>query len=64
MLGGRGSLTRDAHWQMVIDLIGEANSAGAGLVSACREIGICLCILIPWRNALVVIGTGSGLIES
>jgi len=35
-------LTSAAHRQKVIELIGEANAAGAGRVSACGEIGICL----------------------
>jgi hypothetical protein len=35
----------------VIGLIGEANVAGAGLVSACGEIGICLRTLKRWRKA-------------
>jgi transposase InsO family protein len=42
----------------VIDLIGEANVAGAGLVSACREIGICLRTLKRWRKAFG--GDGDG----
>ena len=42
LLGGRGRLTSAAHRRKVIELIGEANVAGAGLVSARREIGICL----------------------
>jgi hypothetical protein len=28
------------HRRKVIELIGEANAAGAGLVSACGEIGV------------------------
>jgi len=35
----------------VIELISEAHAAGAGLVSACREIGICLRTLKRWRKA-------------
>jgi len=42
----------------VIELIGEANAAGAGLVSACREIGICLRTLKRWRKAFL--GDGDG----
>jgi hypothetical protein len=38
LFGGRGRLTGAAHRRKVIELIGEANDAGAGLVSACREI--------------------------
>ena len=53
LLGGRGRLTNGAHRRKVIELIGEANAAGANLVSACGEIGICLRTLKP----LVVMGT-------
>ena len=35
----------------MIELIGEANDAGAGLVSSCREISICLRTLKRWRKA-------------
>ncbi|MBC1262351.1 helix-turn-helix domain-containing protein [Synechococcus sp. BSF8S] len=42
----------------MIELIGEANAAGAGLVSACREIGICLRTLKRWRKAFL--GDGDG----
>ena len=42
----------------MIELIGEANVAGAGLVSACREIGICLRTLKRWRQAFG--GDGDG----
>ena len=42
----------------MIELIGEANAADAGLVSACREIGISLRILKRWRKAFV--GDGDG----
>jgi len=34
----------------VVKLIGEANAAGAGQLSACREIGICLRTLKRWRK--------------
>jgi putative transposase len=42
----------------VIELIGEANDAGAGLLSACGVIGICLRTLKRWRRAFV--GDGDG----
>ena len=42
----------------MVELIGEANAADAGLVSACREIGICLRTLKRWGKALV--GDGDG----
>ena len=42
LVGGRGWRTSAAHRRKAIELIGEANAAGAGLVSACRAIGICL----------------------
>ena len=58
LLGGRGRLTSAAHRRKAIELIGEANAAGAGLVSACREIGICLRTLKRWRRAFV--GDGDG----
>jgi len=58
LLGGRGRLTSAACRRKVIELIGEANAAGAGLVSACREIGICLRTLKRWRKAFG--GDGDG----
>ncbi len=42
----------------VIELISEANEAGAGLWSACVEIGICLRTLKRWRRAFVADGDG------
>jgi transposase InsO family protein len=42
----------------VVELIGEAKAAGAGLVNACREIGICLRTLKRWRKAFG--GDGDG----
>ncbi|CAK6697163.1 hypothetical protein BBFGKLBO_02198 [Synechococcus sp. CBW1107] len=42
----------------MIELIGEANAAGAGLVSVCGEIGICLRTLKRWRKAFL--GDGDG----
>jgi putative transposase len=53
LLGGRGRLTSAAHRRKAIELIGEANADGAGLVSACREIGICLRTLKRWRKAFL-----------
>lgn len=58
LLGGRGRLTSAAHRRKAIELISEAHAAGAGLVSACSEMGICLRTLKPWRKA--VIGDGVG----
>ena len=58
LLGGRGRLTSAAHRRKAIELISEAHAAGAGLVSACSEIGICLRTLKRWRKALI--GDGAG----
>jgi putative transposase len=58
LFGGRGRLTRAACRRKVIELIGEANAAGAGLVNACGEIGICLRTLKRWRKAFG--GDGDG----
>ena len=52
-------MTSAAHRRKVIELIGEANVAGAGLVSACSEIGICLRTLKRWRKAFL--GDGDGM---
>ena len=38
---------------MATELIDEAHAAGAGLVSACCEIGICLRTLKSWLTAFV-----------
>ena len=43
----------------MIELIGESNASGAGLVSACGEIGICLRTLKCWRKAFL--GDGDGV---
>ena len=59
LFGGRGRLTSAAHRQKAIELISEANAAGAGLVSACREIGICLRTLKRWRRQFA--GDGDGV---
>jgi transposase InsO family protein/transposase-like protein len=58
LLGGRGRLTSAAHRRKAIELISEAHAAGAGLLSACGEIGICLRTLKRWRKALI--GDGGG----
>jgi hypothetical protein len=58
LLGGRGRLTSVTHRRKAIELIGEAHAAGAGLVSACGEIGICLRTLKRWRKAFC--GDGEG----
>ena len=42
----------------MIELIGEANAAGAGLVRACGVIGICLRTLKRWRKAFLSNGDG------
>ena len=44
LLGGRGRLSSAAHRRKAIELITEAHAAGAGLVSACDEIGIGLSV--------------------
>ena len=51
LLGGRGRLTSAVHRHKASELIGEAHAAGAGLASACNEIGICLHTLKRWRKA-------------
>ncbi|NDD45344.1 MAG: helix-turn-helix domain-containing protein [Synechococcaceae bacterium WB9_4xB_025] len=58
LLGGRGRLTSAVHRRKAIELISEAHSAGAGLVSACSEIGICLRTLKRWRKAFADDGDG------
>ena len=58
LFGGRGRLTRALHRRKAIELIGEAKAAGARLVSACGEIGICLRTLKRWRKDLI--GDGGG----
>ena len=58
LLGGRGRLTSAAHRLKAIELISEAHAPGAGLLSACGEIGICLRTLKRWRKALS--GDGDG----
>ena len=47
------------HRRKVIELIGEANAAGAGLVRACGVIGICLRTLKRWRKDFL--GDGDGV---
>jgi transposase-like protein len=51
LLGRPGRLTSSAHRRKAIELISEAHAAGAGLVRACSEIGICLRTLKRWRRA-------------
>ncbi len=58
LLGGRGRLTSAAHRRKAIELISEAHAAGAGLVSACSEIGICLRTLKRWLKAMIGDGVG------
>jgi transposase-like protein len=58
LFGGRRRLTSALHRRKAIELIGEANAAGACLVSACSEIGICLRTLKRWRKAFL--GDGDG----
>jgi len=58
LLGGRGRLTSAAHRLKAIELICEAHAAGAGLLSACGEIGTCLRTLKRWRKALFADGGG------
>ena len=53
MFGGRGRLTSALHRRKVIELIREANAAGAGLLRACGVIGICLRTLKRWRKAFL-----------
>ncbi len=53
LFGGRGRLTRALNRRKAIELISEANAAGARLVSACGEIGICLRTLKRWRKDLI-----------
>ena len=59
LFGGRGRLTSAAHRQKAIELIREANAAGAALVPACCEIGISLRTLKRWRKAFG--GDGDGV---
>jgi len=53
LLVGRGRLTSAAHRRQAIELIDGAHAAGADLVNACGEIGICLRTLNRWRKAFV-----------
>ena len=53
LLRGRGRLTSGVQRRKAIELIGKAHAAGAGLLSACGEIGICLRTLKRWRKAFV-----------
>ena len=47
------------HRRKVIELIGEACAAGAGLLRACGVISICLRTLKRWRKAFL--GDGDGV---
>ena len=58
LLGGRVSLTTAVTRHMAIELIGEANAAGARLANACAEIGLSLWTLKRWRKPLA--GDGDG----
>jgi len=58
LLEGRGRLTSAAHRRKANELISEAHPAGAGLVSACGETGICLRTLKRWRKAFADHGDG------
>ena len=62
LFGGRGRLTSALHRGKVIELIGEANAGGAGLVRACGVIGICLRTLKRWRKDFL--GDGDGVDRS
>ena len=53
LLGGRGRLTIATHRPKARGLIDGANAAGAGLESACREIGICPRTTKRWRKAFL-----------
>ena len=57
LLRGRGRLTSAAHRRKATELIYETHVAGAGLISACSEIGICLRTLKRWRER----GLGDGV---
>ncbi len=59
LFGGRGRLTSAAHRRNAIELINEAHAAGAGLMSACGEIGICLRTLKCWCKPLTGDGVGN-----
>ena len=56
---GRGRLTHALHRRKVVELVAEANAAGAGLLRACSVIGICLRTLKRWRKAFG--GDGDGM---
>jgi transposase-like protein len=58
LLGERGRLTSAAQRRMAIELIVEANAAGARLVRACCELGITLRTLKRWRHAFASDGDG------
>ena len=58
LLGGRGKLTSAACRRKVIELLAEANAAGAGLVRACDVTCICLRTLKRWRREFKADGNG------
>jgi putative transposase len=58
-LGGGGRLSNAAERRMAIELISEANAAGASLVSACCELGLSLRTLKRWRRGFM--GDGDGV---
>ena len=58
LLGGRGKLTSAACRRKVIELLAEANAAGAGLVRACDVTCICLRTLKRWRREFKTAGNG------
>ncbi len=58
LLEGRGRLTSAVYRLKAIELISEGHAAGASLVKAFSEIGICLRTLKRWSKA--VIGDGVG----
>ena len=58
LFGGRVRLTSAAYRRKAIELLDEAHAAGAGLVSACGEIGICLGTLKRWQKTFVCDGDG------
>ena len=57
LFGERERLTHALHRRKVIELVAEANAAGAVSVRACGVIGICLRTLKRWRKSSWVMGT-------
>ena len=58
LLGGRGRLTSAACRQRAIELLAEANAAGAGHARACDVTCICLRTLKRWRREFKAAGNG------